>query len=122
MTSQSDADEAAVLDALELITRLHKALGATLLAALAGARSATAPIAWLRDGVPPTAAEMTRLRFAYWQWCAIASVEGDEVARVWFLGANPWLDDDTPVNAIREGRFSAVSTATNAMVDDSFGG
>lgn len=122
MTRRPDSDQAAALDPLELISRLRDALGATLVAALAGARSVDAPVAWLCRELVPSAAAMERLRFAYRQWCAIAAVEGGDVARVWFFGANPWLEGDTPVNAIREGRFSAVSAATNAMVDDSFGG
>ena len=52
----------------------------------------------------------------------IASEHGVDVARVWFIGANPWLRYDTPVDAIREGLFTEVAAAARAMVDDSFAG
>jgi hypothetical protein len=44
------------------------------------------------------------------------------VARQWFIGANPWLGDESPVSAIREDRFTDVSAAAGAMVNDSFSG
>lgn len=52
----------------------------------------------------------------------MAEAEGEHVARVWFLGANPWLDYDTPVNAIREGHLKDAANAARALIDDSFSG
>lgn len=51
----------------------------------------------------------------------VSDLEGGSVARAWFIGANPWLGDDTPVNAIRDGKWTAVAAAAKALVDDSFG-
>ena len=56
------------------------------------------------------------------EWQKVCEAEGEHTARVWFIGANPWLGYDTPVNAIREGRLSAVAGAAQALVDDSFSG
>lgn len=52
----------------------------------------------------------------------MSAIEGDDVARLWFVGANPWLNEDTAVTAIREGRFKQVRDAVQALADDSFGG
>ena len=59
--------------------------------------------------------QATRLGVAYETWSVIASEHGAQVGRVWFIGANPWLRYDTPVDAIREGRFAEVAAAARAI-------
>jgi hypothetical protein len=34
----------------------------------------------------------------------VAGVEGEHVARLWFVGANPWLGEVSPIEAIRDMR------------------
>lgn len=111
------------LDAREVARRLNAALGGTLVSALAGAKDSKASHKWAKDqGPQPRPEAVKRLTFAYEQWQLLTDAEGEHVARVWFIGANPWLEYDTPVNAIREGRFREVGNAVQAMVDDSFSG
>lgn len=62
------------------------------------------------------------MRQALETWRTVAEVEGEHMARQWLIGAHPWLNDDSPVSAIREDRFRDVGTAANAMVNDSFSG
>ena len=38
-----------------------------------------------------------------------ASVEGEHVARLWFVGANPWLDEISPIEAIKDMRVRTSS-------------
>lgn len=52
----------------------------------------------------------------------VAEAEGEAVTRAWFTGANTWLDDDSPVNALRQGRLDAVARAADAIAKDSFAG
>ena len=52
----------------------------------------------------------------------MAEAEGEHVARMWFIGSNPWLDHDSPIDAIREDRFKEVAAAATAMVEDGFSG
>lgn len=111
------------LDIREITRRLNAALGGTLVAALAGSKDAKASHKWAKDGgAQPRPEAMKRLRFAYEQWQKVAEAEGEHVARVWFIGANPWLEYDTPVNAIREGRLKEVGRAAQALIDDAFSG
>lgn len=111
------------LDIREVARRLNTSLGGTLVAALAGAKDTKASLKWAKeDGPSPRPEVMKRLSFAHEQWQRVADAEGEHVARVWFIGANPWLDYDTPINAIREGRFREVGIAANAMIDDAFSG
>ncbi|MEC5150577.1 hypothetical protein [Cryobacterium sp. GrIS_2_6] len=65
---------------------------------------------------------MRRLQFAYEQWTKLVEAEGEHVARAWFIGANPWLDYDTPITAIREDRFKETGHAVQAIIDDTFSG
>jgi hypothetical protein len=52
----------------------------------------------------------------------MSASEGEQVARMWFIGSNPLLDNDTPVDAIRENRFTDAAAAAVAMVEDGFKG
>lgn len=111
------------LDIREVARRLNASLGGTLVAALAGSKDTKASHKWAKDGGPqPRPEAIRRLHFAYEQWQKVVEAEGEHVARVWFIGANPWLDYDTPVNAIREGRYKEVGNAAQALVDDSISG
>lgn len=119
----NEGESTTATDPRERARVLTAALGSTLVAALAGEKDSRAAESWATGNGPtpsPWAAE--RLRFAAEQWRRVASAEDPDTARAWFIGANPRLQDDTPVNAIREGRFTDVSRAVQALVDDSFGG
>lgn len=107
----------------EIARRLNGSLGATLVAALAGASDAMTAREWARhDGPEPEPEASKRLCFANDVWRIVADAEGAQVARAWFTGANPWLDDDTAVNAIRVGRLEAVAGAAHALTQDSHSG
>ncbi|MGB3374956.1 MAG: hypothetical protein WBA87_07440 [Microbacterium sp.] len=111
------------LDVREITRRLNAALGGTLVSALAGSKDTKASHKWAKEGGPqPRPEAVKRLTFAYEQWQKVTDVEGEHVARVWFISANPWLEYDTPVNSIREGRFREVNHAAQALIDDSFSG
>lgn len=110
-------------DVREIVRRLNGSLGATLVAALAGASDAMTAREWARhDGPEPGPDASKRLCFAHDLWKMVAEAEGEVVARAWFIGANPWLDDDTAVNAIRVGRLVAVAGAARALTQDSHSG
>lgn len=107
----------------EITRRLIAALGPTLVAALAGSKDRKAPLEWAKfDGSQPDPEALPRLVCAYETWRKVAEAEGEQVARVWFIGCNPWLGDSTPVTAIREDRLKKVDYAAQAMADDSFSG
>jgi hypothetical protein len=105
----------------EITRRLNSALGATLVASLAGSKDPKISYKWARaDGPEPKNDAVRRLQFAHTQWLAITASEGEHVARMWFIGSNPLLDYDTPVDAIRENRFKEAAAAAAAMVEDGF--
>lgn len=43
----------------------------------------------------------------------------EHVARAWFIGANPFLDEDTPLTAIQEDRAKQIIAAATAFMEDS---
>lgn len=111
------------LDIREITRRLNAALGGTLVSALAGSKDTKSSHKWAKENGPqPRPEAVKRLAFAYEQWQRVADAEGEHVARVWFIGASPWLDYDTPINAIREDRLKEVNRAAQALIDDSFSG
>ena len=93
------------------------------MSALAGSKDSKASHKWAKEGgLQPRPEAVKRLAFAYEQWQRVTDTEGERVARVWFIGANPWLEYDTPINAIRRGHLREVSHAVQALIDDSFSG
>jgi hypothetical protein len=110
-------------DVREITRRLNAALGGTLVATLAGSKDTKISHEWAEtDGPEPSPDETTRLAFAYEQWQRVVEAEDEDVARVWFVGMNPWLGDDSPINAIREGRLKEVGYAVQSLIDDTWSG
>jgi hypothetical protein len=115
--------QAAKLDIRELTRRLNQKLGVTLVAGLTGNKDRKISYKWAQhDGPAPKEQAVRKLQFAYAQWTLIAEVEGEHVARMWFIGSNPWLQSDTPIDGIREGKYQEVAAAAQAFVDETFSG
>lgn len=112
-----------VIGARDVTRLLASVLGPTLVAGLAGVKDVNLIREWVTGGgVEPQFEEAKRIAFAYELWRTVADVEGDGVVRAWFVGLNPWLNERTPVTAIREGHLDAARVAAQALIDDSFSG
>lgn len=107
-----------------LVRRLTAVLGPTLVSTLAGAKDTQAAKRWSEDSGPrPDTEAIRRLECADAVWRSVSDAEGEHVARLWFIGANPFLrGEDTAITAIREGRFDEVVGAAQALVEDTFTG
>ena len=57
-----------------------------------------------------------RLRAAYEIAQLIGTYYSPEVARAWFIGCNPRLDDATPADALHEGKLREVLSAAQAFI------
>jgi len=85
------------LPTAELARQLVSHLGPTLVAGLAGVRDRKLPHKWAIDGGPtPRPEALARLQVAHRAWEALATSEGEDIARAWFIGANPRLDEVPP--------------------------
>lgn len=106
------------LDPPELVRELLGHLGPTVVAALAGVRDRKQPYKWAIDGGSiPRDESRSRLQVAYRAWWTIADVDGEKIARSWFIGANPRFGERPPYIAIREGEFTDVLAAAEEFVD-----
>lgn len=107
----------------EIVRQLNSALGATLVAALAGSRDPKISYKWARtDGPEPKPDAQARLLLAHRAWMAVSAVEGEHVARLWFIGSNPWLGETSPIEAISALRAKEVMDAAASMTEDGFAG
>lgn len=104
-------------DIHDIVRELNAALGPTLVAALSGSKDRRLPIRWAKaDGPEPRTEAARRLTFALRQWTLLAAAEGAHVARQWFIGGNPHLNENTPITAIREDRHEDVANAVESFI------
>lgn len=103
----------------EVVRRMNRHLGATVVAALAGSKDSKTPYRWAKDTTPQAEAE-ERIRTGHRVWMCIADAESDHVARAWFMGSSPALGETSPVLALREGRTREVIEAAEAFVNDAW--
>lgn len=107
----------------EIVRRLNAGLGPTLVAGLTGSKDRRISHKWAKeDGPEPNAAAVRRLMSAIRLWTELSDTHGEHVARLWFIGSNPCLDEDSPVAAIMEDRFQEVRVAANTMLTGGFSG
>ncbi|MFF0489299.1 hypothetical protein ACFYTQ_09765 [Nocardia sp. NPDC004068] len=112
--------ETSRLPPAELARQLVQQLGPTLVALIAGVRDRKLPHKWAQIGGPrPRDAALARLQVAHRCWILLADNESPDVARSWFIGANPRLGEESPAVAIREDRFADVIAAAVTFVEGS---
>lgn len=115
-------DRAGREDLQELAEQLNVHLGPTLVAALAGASSKDVTEQWAASKEPQIGPkEAARLRIAYEVWDLVCEAESEDVARAWFIGANPLLEGNTPLTAIREDHHKCVYVVATFQATDSGG-
>ncbi|GGD76763.1 hypothetical protein [Microbacterium murale] len=100
----------------EVVSRLRTVLGRDVVAVLT-ARTPRAVTRWVAGDAEPPAREEDLLRDAFQIAQVLSEVEPDEVIRAWFMGMNPQLGDESPVEALREGRVRDAMAAARAFVN-----
>ena len=100
----------------EIVGRLRTVLGRDVLAVLVK-RTPRAVTRWVAGDAEPPAREEDLLRDAFQITQLLSEVEPDEVIRAWFMGMNPQLGDESPVEALREGRVRDAMAAARAFVN-----
>jgi hypothetical protein len=92
----------------EVVATLREILGLKLSAYLGSVRETRAVNEWAEGVREPSGLVQRRMRLAFQVAEAIAEVDGPEVARAWFQGLNPQLDDRSPARLLREGDIDEV--------------
>jgi hypothetical protein len=105
--------------AVQKVTYLNSKIGPTLVAASIGLRDRTA-VSEVSENLEEILSTEHKLRLdaLLEVWTTVSNSEGDDIARAWIIGANPWLGDGSIVTALREDRFKQVTVAARAMVED----
>ena len=100
----------------EIVGRLRTVLGRDVLAVLVK-RTPRAVTRWVAGDAEPPAREEDLLRDAFQITQLLSEVEPDEVIRAWFMGMNPQPGEESPVEALREGRVRDAMAAARAFVN-----
>lgn len=114
---QRSAHERAVSsDQNEALRALVAALGKYAVAAIFGKDARTIE-RWLKPRVQLKVEDERRLRDAFHVFSLIEEADDAHVARAWFIGMNPQLDDDSPVEQLAAGNARAVLAAARSYVN-----
>jgi hypothetical protein len=92
----------------QVAASLRELLGAKLTAYLGSVAETRAVNHWASGEREPSEAVQLRLRLALQVGLMIADADGAGVARAWFQGMNPQLDDRSPARLLREGDLDEV--------------
>lgn len=95
---------------------LQEVLGQKLVAYMTAVRDAKGVGQWARGVQVPRLEAEKRLRGIYQVLHLLLTVDSPHIARAWFIGMNPQLDDEAPADAIRDGRLKEVLVAAQAFV------
>lgn len=103
------------LSTKDLIDALGEKLGTRLLA-IVSAKDDSTISRWRTGRASPTERSVQTLRTAYQVFELLRDAESDHTIRAWFIGMNPQLDDDSPAEALAEGRNREVMAAARAFL------
>jgi hypothetical protein len=114
---QRSAHERAVSsDQDEALRALVAAFGKHVVAAIFGKDTRTIE-RWLKPGTQLKVEEERRLRDAFQVFSLIEEADDAHVARAWFIGMNPELEDDSPIERLAAGNARAVLAAARSYVN-----
>lgn len=92
----------------EVADALRSILGARLCAYIGSVKETRAVNEWAQGSRMPSSDVQRRLRLALQVAQTIADTDGVEVARAWFQGLNPQLDDRSPARLLREADLDEI--------------
>ena len=116
-TPRIDAHHKSVMvDITDIAGYLQETLGQKLVAYMTGIADPKGVGRWAQGSQSPREDAERRLRAAFQIFHLLITVESVHVVRAWFIGMNPQLDDDSPAEAIREGRLKEALAAANAFI------
>jgi hypothetical protein len=114
-TRSAEAHRKNVKESLpSLVGFLVDLLGAKLTAHLAGVNVST--VSRWRTGATPSAETERKLRATHQIAKLILTVDADHTARAWFIGMNPQLDDEAPLDVLAEGHVKEALSAARSFV------
>ncbi len=99
----------------DLVQALTLKLGTRLVCFTVGKDKST--ISRWKTGETPLPIESAQaLRTIYQVFRLLESSESDHTIRAWFIGMNPQLDDESPLEAVQQGRYKEVMASARAFL------
>ncbi len=96
---------------------LQRLLTGRLVAYIAGVKDVKTVSRWASGEIGEVRLESERrLRTAYEIATLLQRYDGPGTVRAWFIGMNPHLEDDSPADAIQQGRFQESLAAARSFV------
>ncbi len=96
---------------------LQEILSRRLTAYIVGVKDGKTVSRWAKGDISSVRQENERrLRTAYEVVELLTQFDSPETVRAWFIGLNPQLDDESPADALHEGRLREVLGAARAFV------
>ena len=100
----------------DIAAALQTQLGQALLGVIVNKTERTLT-RWAKAAVRPPHASEQLLRDTFQIVELLTSAESADVARAWFMGMNPQLDDESPAEALSTGRARDVIAAARAFIN-----
>ena len=100
----------------DMAALLQDLLGQRLVAVITAQRDPKNVGRWLRGDRAPNPAAAAKLRQTYQVASLLLQREDPRTVAQWFSSMNPYLDDDEPAIALREGRAQEVIRAARAFL------
>ena len=100
----------------DIAAALQTQLGQALLGVIVNKAERTLT-RWAKAAVRPPHASEQLLRDTFQVFELLTSAESADVARDWFMGMNPQLDDESPAEALSTGRARDVMAAARAFIN-----
>ncbi|MGB3305239.1 MAG: hypothetical protein WBA63_03575 [Thermomicrobiales bacterium] len=101
----------------ELASALQSSLSRRVTAYIAGVNDGKTVSRWANGevfGIRDHTVEQ-KLRTAYEIFLLLMNYESTQTVKAWFIGLNPQLGDESPIDALREGRLKEAITAARAF-------
>lgn len=100
----------------EMTKFLQDALGQKLTAHIARVGDPKTVNAWINGDQAPRENSEQRLRAAFQIFHLLQQEDSSYVVRAWFIGLNPQLENETPADVLRDGRYREVFLAAEAYL------
>jgi hypothetical protein len=104
------------LNLSDVVAYLKEHLGLAALSILTDDSDAKTIRGWAEGVQPRNGVHERRLRSAYQIFQEIQQVEAPPTVRAWFLGMNPQLDDQAPIEALANGQEREVLSAARSFI------
>ncbi len=108
--------KAVVIEINEIARYLQELLGQKLVAYMAGVSDPKVVGRWAQGTQSPRNEPERRLRAAFQICHLLVSQDNAHTVRAWFIGMNPQLGDDSPAEAIHDGRLKEALAAARSFV------